>query len=107
MQFTDEALKYLNLGITAEIAAYGFYKKAAVVLNDKELQEAVLKIAADTAFFGAPVERFLEDRRLQQDFFVSYYLDYEPERAWTAEAEGLVVGYLTGSVGDAQAARRA
>ena len=66
---------------------------------------AVLQIAADTAFFGDPVEAFLEDRRLAQDFFVAYYLDYEPEHAWIAEADGAVVGYLTASTGGKQVAR--
>jgi ribosomal protein S18 acetylase RimI-like enzyme len=62
-------------------------------------REAVLRIAADTAFFGEPVETFMEDRRLQGDFFVAYYLDYEPQRVWIAEANEEVVGYLTGSTG--------
>ncbi len=66
---------------------------------------AVLQIAADTAYFGDPVEAFLEDRRLQQDFFIAYYLEHEPEHAWTAVADGEVVGYLTGSVGGSAAAR--
>ena len=66
---------------------------------------AVMKIAADTAFFGDPVEAFMEDRRLQQDFFIAYYLDYEPGLAWTAEADGSVVGYLIGSDGSAKAGR--
>jgi ribosomal protein S18 acetylase RimI-like enzyme len=64
---------------------------------------AVLQIAADTAFFGAPVEAFIDDRRLMQDFFVSYYTDYEPEHLWIAEGDSTVVGYLTGSVGDRRA----
>jgi ribosomal protein S18 acetylase RimI-like enzyme len=66
---------------------------------------AVLEIAADTAFFGDPVEAYLEDRRLAQDFFVAYYLDHEPEHAWIAEVEGKVAGYLTGSTGGKDAAR--
>ncbi|MGE5602909.1 MAG: N-acetyltransferase family protein [Nitrososphaerales archaeon] len=66
---------------------------------------AVLAIAADTAFFGDPVEAYLEDRRVAQDFFVSYYLDCEPEHAWIAEADGVVVGYLTGSIGGMRATR--
>ncbi len=66
---------------------------------------AILAISADTAYFGDPVEAYLEDRRLAQDFFVSYYLDHEPEHAWTAEADGVVVGYLTGSVGGASASQ--
>lgn len=66
---------------------------------------AILAISADTAYFGDPVEAYLEDRRISQDFFVAYYLDYEPEHAWTAEADGAVVGYLTGSVGGASVTR--
>ena len=61
-------------------------------------REAVFRIAADTAFFGEPVEIFLEDRRVFCDAFVRYYTDFEPEHAWVACVDGLVVGYLTGSV---------
>lgn len=68
-------------------------------------RSAVMEIAADTAYFGEPVEAYLEDRRLAQDFFVAYYLECEPEHAWTAEADGVVVGYLTGSTGRARATR--
>jgi ribosomal protein S18 acetylase RimI-like enzyme len=66
---------------------------------------AVLQIAADTGFFGAPVEAFLDDRRLMQDAFVSYYVDREPEHLWVAEVDGAVVGYISGSTGDARASR--
>ena len=66
---------------------------------------AVLQIAADTAFFGAPVEAFLDDRRLMQDVFVAYYVDREPEHLWVAEADGEVVGYISGSAGGARASR--
>ena len=65
---------------------------------------AVLRIAADTAFFGAPAEAFLDDRRIMQDAFVVYYVDREPEHLWVAEAEGEVVGYISGSTGDRRAA---
>jgi ribosomal protein S18 acetylase RimI-like enzyme len=64
---------------------------------------AVLQIAADTGFFGAPVEAFLDDRRLMQDAFVAYYVDREPEHLWVAEAHGKVVGYISGSAGGARA----
>jgi ribosomal protein S18 acetylase RimI-like enzyme len=66
---------------------------------------AVLQIAADTGFFGAPVEAFLDDRRLMQDAFVAYYVDREPEHLWVAEADGSVVGYISGSTGGARASR--
>jgi ribosomal protein S18 acetylase RimI-like enzyme len=65
---------------------------------------AVLQIAADTGFFGAPVEAFMDDRRLMQDAFVAYYLDYEPEHLWIAEADGAAVGYISSSTGERRAA---
>jgi ribosomal protein S18 acetylase RimI-like enzyme len=67
--------------------------------------EAVRRIAGDTAFFGQPVEAFLEDRRLFADAFCADYLDLEPEHCWVACAEGQVVGFLMGSV-DTRAQRR-
>jgi ribosomal protein S18 acetylase RimI-like enzyme len=51
---------------------------------------------ADTAFFGDPVEVFLEDRDLFCDAFCAYYTDLEPERAWVAEVGGRVAGTLLG-----------
>ena len=57
---------------------------------------AVLRIAADTAAFGAPVEVFLDDRRLFCDAVYRYYVDYEPEHAWVAVAAAEVTGFLVG-----------
>jgi ribosomal protein S18 acetylase RimI-like enzyme len=63
-------------------------------------REAVFAIAADTAYFGAPVEAFLEDRRLFCDIFYAYYTDYEPQSGWVACARQAdsdqVVGFLMG-----------
>ena len=59
---------------------------------------AVFRIAADTAFFGEPVEAFLEDRNLFCDFFYRYYTDLEPEHAWVAYADDQAVGFLMGCV---------
>jgi len=61
----------------------------------------VLRIAADTAFFGAPVEAFMADRLAMQDAFVTYYTDCEPDHLWVAEVDGAVVGYVSGSIGGA------
>lgn len=61
-------------------------------------RQAVLEIAADTAFFGDPVEVFLEDRNLFCDFFYRYYADLEPEHGWVASSGGSVVGFLMGSM---------
>jgi ribosomal protein S18 acetylase RimI-like enzyme len=53
-------------------------------------QPEVFQIAADTAFFGEPVEAFLEDRSLFCDAFVRYYTTHEARYVWVA------IGYLLG-----------
>jgi ribosomal protein S18 acetylase RimI-like enzyme len=59
-------------------------------------REEVLRIGADTAFFGAPIEKYMEDRQIFSDGFYSYYTDVEPGFCWVADAGGQVVGFLTG-----------
>jgi ribosomal protein S18 acetylase RimI-like enzyme len=61
-------------------------------------REAVFRIAAETAFFGGPLEAFLDDRRLFWDIFYRYYTDMEPEHGWVACVNGQVVGFLMGCV---------
>lgn len=63
------------------------------------------QIAADTAWFGSPVERFMEDRRLFFDLVYASYLRLAPEHIWVAEAEGRVTGFILG-VPDTAAHRR-
>lgn len=67
-------------------------------------RDAVHRIAGDTAFFGEPIEAYLDDRRPFQDLFVATYTDFEPDHAWVAEADGRVVGYLTGCPDSARVA---
>jgi ribosomal protein S18 acetylase RimI-like enzyme len=67
-----------------------------------EDREGLFKIAADTAFFGEPIEIYMEDRRIFLDAFYAYYTDYEPEHAWVATANDEVVGFLTGCVDSAK-----
>lgn len=61
-------------------------------------REALLQIGADTAFFGAPIENYMDDRRIFMDAFYAYYTDYEPEYAWVVCNEDQLGGFLTGSV---------
>ena len=63
-----------------------------------EDREELLRIGADTAFFGAPIEAYMEDRNAFLDAFYAYYTDLEPEHTWVASANGKVVGFLTGCV---------
>jgi ribosomal protein S18 acetylase RimI-like enzyme len=60
-------------------------------------QESVYKIAADTAFFGEPVEAFLDDRQLFCDMFIRHYLTDNEKYAWVADDGAQVAGYLLGS----------
>jgi ribosomal protein S18 acetylase RimI-like enzyme len=60
--------------------------------------DSVLQIAADTAFFGDPVEHFMEDRRLFCDAMYCYYIMREAAYAWVAEDEGHVLGFLVGCI---------
>ena len=59
-------------------------------------RDTLFNIGAETAFFGAPIEAYMEDRRTFLDVFYAYYTDYEPEHAWVACVDGRVVGFLTG-----------
>ena len=69
-------------------------------------RETVMRIAAESAFFGEPVEAFLEDRRLFCDFFYAFYTDLEPEHTWVACADKAVVGFLAGSIDSRSRPRR-
>ena len=66
---------------------------------------AVHQIAADTAFFGEPVEAFLESRALFCQIFYAYYTDLEPEHGWVACVDEEVVGFLMGCVDTARQPR--
>jgi ribosomal protein S18 acetylase RimI-like enzyme len=68
-------------------------------------REALLNIGADTAFFGEPIEHYMEDRTIFMDSFYSYYTDYEPQHAWVACEQNRVVGFLTGAVNSHKHAR--
>jgi ribosomal protein S18 acetylase RimI-like enzyme len=62
-------------------------------------RQDVFRIGADTAFFGAPIEAYMEDRNVFLDAFYAYYTDLEPERILVACGDdGEVVGFLTGCV---------
>jgi ribosomal protein S18 acetylase RimI-like enzyme len=64
----------------------------------KDDLNAVKAIASDTAFFGEPVEAFMDDRELFFDAFYAFFFDHETNTCWVAEYDGIVVGFLAGSV---------
>ncbi len=59
-------------------------------------REGVRRVCADTGFLGTPIDPVFEDRELFADYLTSYYTDREPESTLVCEAEGTIVGYLTG-----------
>lgn len=59
-------------------------------------QASVLGISADTAYFGDPVEAFLEDRQLYNDSFARYYTEHEASMLWVADGSDGLVGFLLG-----------
>lgn len=63
-----------------------------------EYRTGILQIAADTAFFGDPVEAYLDDRKLFCDSFYRYYTDIESQNSWVAHIDGRVLGFIVGSV---------
>jgi hypothetical protein len=59
-------------------------------------QQQVFEISADTAFFGEPVEVFLEDRHLYIDTFACYYIAHEAPHTWVADCREVVIRLLFG-----------
>ncbi|HJX73144.1 MAG TPA: ferritin family protein [Candidatus Deferrimicrobiaceae bacterium] len=47
MKVTEEALKFLNLGINSEIAAYVFYRRASKMIGDEGLRKVIDGLAMD------------------------------------------------------------
>ncbi len=71
MQFNEEALKFLNLGIESEIAAYVFYKHAGSILKDKALQETINKLANDEKGHFLSLED-VYDRNVRSEMWAPY-----------------------------------
>ncbi len=71
MQFTEDALKFLNLGINSEIAAYVFYKHAGGILKEKGLQETIYKLANDEKAHFLSLED-LYDRNVRSEMWAPY-----------------------------------
>ena len=64
----------------------------------KSDRATIRRLCCDTGFLGGPVEALFQDRELFADLFTRPYLEYEPEWAFVAEADGQVAGYVLGSV---------
>lgn len=59
-------------------------------------EQAVRRICFDTALLGQPMAPYFGDSQLVTDALLSYYIRFEPESLFVAEADGQVAGYLSG-----------
>ena len=71
MQLSEDALKYLNLGIESEIAAYLFYKQAGRIVQDAGLRETLLKLAGDEKGHFLSLEDIF-DRNVRSEMWAPY-----------------------------------
>ena len=71
MQFSEDALKFINLGINAEIAAYVFYKHAGGIVKEKGLQDTLHKLANDEKAHFLSLED-LYDRNVRSEMWAPY-----------------------------------
>ncbi len=71
------------------------YKIRSYKNKDKKI---IRKICANTGFLGNPIDQIFSDRELFADIITGYYLKKEPDHTFVAEANGKIIGYLTGSI---------
>ena len=71
MQLSEDALKFLNLGIESEIAAYIFYKQAGRIVQDAGLRETLLKLAGDEKGHFLSLED-VYDRNVRSEMWAPY-----------------------------------
>jgi rubrerythrin len=71
MKLSDEALKFLNLGIESEIAAYVFYRQASRMLDDPALRKVLDELATDEKYhFNILEEEY--DRNVRSECWAPY-----------------------------------
>jgi hypothetical protein len=61
-------------------------------------RESIRRIARETGLKGNPTRLFFEDEEIIPLLYVDYYLDFEPDACFVAEAGGRVVGYQLSSL---------
>ena len=71
MKVTEEALKFLNLGIESELAAYVFYRRASKTIGDESLRNVLDGLSMDEK------EHFLQledayDRNVRSELWAPY-----------------------------------
>lgn len=70
-KFSEEVLKFLNIGIESELMAYVFYKKVLGLVDDDELNEIVRKLAADEKHHFLQLEEEY-DKHVRSEMWAPY-----------------------------------
>ncbi len=71
MKLGEEALKFLNLGIESEIAAYVFYRRASRVVGDPALRKVIDELATDEKYhFNILEEEY--DKNVRSECWAPY-----------------------------------
>jgi rubrerythrin len=71
MKFSEEALKFLNLGIESEIAAYVFYRRASKMVDDPALRTVLDNLAMDEKYHFTILEDEY-DRNVRSECWAPY-----------------------------------
>ena len=71
MKATEEALKFLNLGINSEIAAYVFYRRASKMIGDESLRKVIDGLAMDEKGHFLSLEDAY-DRNVRSEMWAPY-----------------------------------
>ena len=59
-------------------------------------KQAVRGLCCDTGYFGRPIDIIFQDREWFADLNTGYYLRYEPDLCFVAEANKQLIGYVLG-----------
>lgn len=71
MKFSEDALKYVNLGIQSEIAAYVFYLRASKMIADENLRRILDNLALDEKHHFLVLEEEY-DRNVRSEMWAPY-----------------------------------
>ncbi|MBI5418920.1 MAG: ferritin family protein [Deltaproteobacteria bacterium] len=71
MKFSEEALKYLNLGIESEVSSYVFYRRASKMIGDDNLRKILDELAMDEKYhFNILEDEY--DRNVRSECWAPY-----------------------------------
>ncbi len=71
MKVSEEALKFLNMGIESELAAYVFYRRASKMIDDENIRKVLDGLSMDEKEHFLQLEEVF-DRNVRSEFWAPY-----------------------------------